>query len=339
MNKIFLDPTYSNYEKNNLFNAYDTVLNRDDTLEPFIKLKLDLEEQGFQVYTYDFRKIFTDEELAGSGYISLGNMQNLEDIKKYNLRPLAFFIMEPPLVLIKPYKNLAYLSNLFEKVFIHNLEGDCYSLQGVKVESLRKFYWPQPYPGVVNKYWEKSDRKLRVVIINGHHRPKRMLKKELYSDRIRWGVKLNEYIPVDLFGRGWNKLLSKASLWTPYIFNYSRIKKIYRGPCASKLEVMSQYEFALCFENLKMNGYITEKIFDCFYSGVIPVYLGGEDITKWIPSKCFIDLRNFKSAEVLAKHLKALGKIEKQHYRENAKKFLESSEGQKYVSLYKMIFL
>lgn len=338
MDKIFIDPTYPDYENNNLFNAENPVLNRDGTLAPMIRLKADLEAKGLRVETYDQRKNYSPDELKGSGYISLGNMQNLGDIEKYGLRPLAFFIMEPPLVMVRPYKNLAMLSHLFEKVFVHNLEGDCYDLSGVKRENLRKLYWPQPYPSVIEDFWSNKVRKCSIVIINGHHRPKRMFRKELYSERIRWGVALNEFMPVDLYGRGWDKLLSKASLWTPFILNFFGIKKIYKGPCSSKLEVMSQYDFALCFENLIMDGYITEKIFDCFYSGVIPVYRGGDDVSKWIPSNCFIDLRYYKDAETLAKFLKSLGPSQKENYRQNARKFLESAEGQKYVSLYGLIF-
>jgi hypothetical protein len=338
MKIIFLDPTYSAYENNQLFNASDKHLNRDGTLLPFIKLKEELEDAGYLVETYDLKKNYTQDELRGSGYISFGNMKNLGDIEKYGLRALAFFILEPPLVLTGPYRELAQLSHLFEKVFLHNLEGDCYSLEGVKKENLRKLYWPQPYGKVIEEFWARNERISGIVIINGHHRPKRMFNKELYSERIRWGVSLSQFERVDLFGRGWDKLFSIQSLWIPYLRNYFGIKKIYRGPCSSKLEVLSQYEFALCFENLRMRGYITEKIFDCFFSGVIPIYLGGEDIERWIPADCYIDLRHFKSGVDLASFLKSLGPIQKENYRLSAKKFIESGEGQKYFSLFQLIF-
>jgi hypothetical protein len=338
MKKVFIDPTYANFENDSLFNGDNPFLNRDGTLVPFIKLKKDLESKGMKVHTFDLRKNFSEDELRDAGYISLGNVQNLEEVQRLGMRPLAFFLMEPPLVLTRPYKNLPQISQVFEKVFIHNVEGDCYDLSGVKTEVLRKFYWPQPFTSVVDTFWSKKNRKNSVVIINGHHRPKRMFRKELYSDRVLWGVALSKYIRVDLYGRGWDKLFSKASLWTPYLANYFKLRRIYRGSCDSKLEVLAGYDFALCFENLKMNGYITEKIFDCFYSGTIPIYRGGDDILRWIPASCFIDLRNFRDSEILAKYLKSLGEVQKQHYRESAKKFLESKEGQKYVSLYDQIF-
>ena len=58
---------------------------------------------------------------------------------------------------------------------------------------------------------------------------------------------------------------------------------------------MSNYTFALCFENMAMQGYVTEKIFDCFYAGTIPLYLGASDISELLPKEAFIDCRQFSS--------------------------------------------
>jgi hypothetical protein len=185
----------------------------------------------------------------------------------------------------------------------------------------------------VGKYWSNEKRENKVVAIIGNHKPTRFFDKELYSQRIKWAVGLNKNIGVDLFGGGWSRLLSRASLWSPFLLNYLRLQKFYKGKCGSKLEMMSKYDFALCFENLIMNGYFTEKIFDCFYSGAIPLYLGGNDILERIPENCFIDLRKFKTPNDLSKFLLSMSTSEKQLYRNAAKSFLESAEGQKYYNL------
>ena len=39
-----------------------------------------------------------------------------------------------------------------------------------------------------------------------------------------------------------------------------------------------------------VNGYVTEKIFDAFKAGCVPVYWGAENITKYVPAECFIDM-------------------------------------------------
>lgn len=333
MKRIFIDPSYPAYENNKLFDANDSFLNRDDTLAPYIKLKEDLILKSIEVLTYDLAKTFTKDEIKGDGYISFGNLRDKEELKKSGLKLLAFFLMEPPLIAPKMYEELPYLSNNFEQVFIHNTTGDCYSLEGVNQSRLESLYWPQPYGQVIDKYWSKSSREKKIVVINGNHKPRRLMNKELYSLRIKWAVSLKDYIGIDLFGRGWDKILSRTSLWIVFLFNYFKIQEIYKGPCSSKLALMSAYDFVLCFENLKMNGYITEKIFDCFYSGAIPIYRGGDDINQRIPASCYIDLRKFNDAKELSAYLLALTEEEKNGFRLEAKKFLLGPEGQKYYRL------
>jgi hypothetical protein len=77
----------------------------------------------------------------------------------------------------------------------------------------------------------------------------------------------------------------------------------YRGRAADKMATLSTYRFALCTENddhpLWSRGYLTEKIFDCFYAFTVPIYLGAADVERHIPAGCFVDLRQFRSLEEL----------------------------------------
>jgi len=90
--------------------------------------------------------------------------------------------------------------------------------------------------------------------------------------------------------------------------------------------MMANYEFALCIENTEMLGYISEKIFDCFYSGVIPIYWGAPDIDKYIPDNCYIDLRKFADSNKLIDVLSSLTNSDIDSYRRNIKKFMESDK-------------
>lgn len=54
------------------------------------------------------------------------------------------------------------------------------------------------------------------------------------------------------------------------------------------LEVVNQYKFAICFENSRNDGYITEKIFNCFFAKTIPIYWGSELILNYFNDKSFI---------------------------------------------------
>ena len=72
-----------------------------------------------------------------------------------------------------------------------------------------------------------------------------------------------------------------------------------------KVKCINDYKFVFVFENTeKINGYITEKIFDVFYGGSIPIYFGAENIEDYIDSKCFIDFRKFQSLGDLYFYLK-----------------------------------
>lgn len=54
----------------------------------------------------------------------------------------------------------------------------------------------------------------------------------------------------DLYGYGWEKEGFKS----------------YKGSVKDKLEILSHYKYCVCYENMRgEKGYITEKIFDCFF--------------------------------------------------------------------------
>lgn len=74
-------------------------------------------------------------------------------------------------------------------------------------------------------------------------------------------------------------------------------KKIKNASCYHSkelLDVFVEYKFILCLENSYNNGYITEKIFNCFFSKTIPLYKGAYDVYKFINRSRFINLRKDK---------------------------------------------
>jgi hypothetical protein len=334
MNICFIDPPSEAYDNERFFDINNSVLNRDDGLLPYYNLKNDLEKIGYLVTTFDNYLKYNNEDLAGALYISFGRLRSIELLNRIKLRLFAFFLLEPPLVDKKMYNFLPSLTKAFQNVFIHNTSGNCYNLENVDSSKLRKLYWPQPQAEVNDKCWNNTNRYNKIVLINGHHKPKSYAGKELYSERIKWAIELDKTIGVDLYGRGWTKIFARSSFWLVYLLNFKKIKNIYIGPCESKIVTMSQYTFALCFENLRMDGYITEKIFDCFFAGTIPIYWGGSDIEKWIPANCYIDIRKFINPENLALYLKEMPNNEILSFRKNAKNFVESEKNRKYFNIF-----
>lgn len=58
------------------------------------------------------------------------------------------------------------------------------------------------------------------------------------------------------------------------------------------LNLFSKYKFIIVFENSITDGYITEKIFNVFASGSIPIYNGAPNITNFVNSESFILYKN-----------------------------------------------
>lgn len=74
-----------------------------------------------------------------------------------------------------------------------------------------------------------------------------------------------------------------------------------------------------------MKGYVTEKIFDAFYALTIPIYWGAPNVTSYIPSNCFIDMRNFKNYDELYAFLTTMDEKSYNEYLTNIQLFLESN--------------
>lgn len=107
---------------------------------------------------------------------------------------------------------------------------------------------------------------------------------------------------------------------------------IYRGACESKYEILSRYYFSLCFENMAMKGYVTEKIFDCLYAGTIPLYWGAKDISNLIPSDVYVDCRHFGSWEEMSEKIMSLPHNKLVSIRDAGREFIQSDAGLKYYN-------
>lgn len=96
---------------------------------------------------------------------------------------------------------------------------------------------------------------------------------------------------------------------------------------------MEKYRFSICYENARdIPGYITEKIFDSFFAGCVPVYRGASNVTDFIPKNCFVDKRDFASYEELYKFLKSMPDDDYMAYLNNIENFLSAPEAMPYRS-------
>ena len=320
-----------------MFDDSDPVLSRDGALMPFSRLRFAMVEKHIEVHTADYliNNSSLNFDLEYNSFGIVNNYKRLLENGRVKLK--NFVIMEPPVVAPKLYKSLPELTKFFERVYVHNTIGDGYALKGVDLSKLRTLFWPQPHKQVLDPYWSCDQRQNRIVVINSNHIP-RSLSGELYSKRIDAMVSMAKTGLVDLYGHGWHKWWSHRSMWPPYWLNYRTLMSIYRGSCESKYEILSQYRFSLCFENMEMDGYVTEKIFDCLYAGCIPLYLGAKNINKLIPPDAYIDCRKFASWDQLIENIMLISNYEISSIREAGRAFIEGPENLKYYNSLVNIF-
>ncbi|MDO8609639.1 MAG: glycosyltransferase family 10, partial [bacterium] len=123
-----------------------------------------------------------------------------------------------------------------------------------------------------------------------------------------------------LYGVGWNK--PKKFNLKEKILGFKRYST-YKGEVVDKIETLSNFKYCLCFENLaNVNGYVTEKIIDCFKAKCIPIYWGASNIEKYVPKDCFIDFRDFKDYKKLLTYLESIDEKKYTNYIENIERLL-----------------
>lgn len=339
MINVYLDPFSYIFLANNQFGT-DSIPIRDDMLLPWQYLKNYCQENNINLNTIDFwnKNIATKEDI----YISLDHKNLIRKlfwhfkngkypfVKLSNFKKKILFLLESPLSQPQPFKNINNLFKTYDRVY-------CWH----KFSHSKSFHcqYIMVYSGISPAYWQNTNRKFMTMInsnkkfhgISQKPNKKNYLfyYKELVNERLKAIEFFSRTGEIDLYGRHWDNL-------SPFLSQVykSAIKKAGRGRVEAKYQKLSEYQFAICFENCIAPGYISEKIFDCFYVGTIPVYLGSPDITNYMPKQCFIDMRDFKNYTDLRNFLKSLSKSDIENYRNNARQFLESEKFKPFTKEY-----
>jgi hypothetical protein len=88
---------------------------------------------------------------------------------------------------------------------------------------------------------------------------------------------------------------------------------------ASKLAILSAYRYAAAFENSVGLDYVTEKVYDAFAAGAVPLYLGAPNVVDFLPSPAsIINTRAFPTMKALAANLRALDRSEERWLQHHA---------------------
>lgn len=98
------------------------------------------------------------------------------------------------------------------------------------------------------------------------------------SERINFFKKLSKYKQVDSGGKVFNN--------TGYLVQ-------------DKLKFISPYRFMIAFENSSYPGYVTEKIYECFFTNTIPIYWGSKKNSNDFNPNRILNRLEFDSDEAL----------------------------------------
>lgn len=189
--------------------------------------------------------------------------------------------------------------------------------------------WPQTWL----PFSETSERLDRVILVNAD-------KWSFVRGQHYWlrAAAASKIATVDVYGFGWER--SSAHRFAHRIYELLRtiaagsiprfqgfnvilgIPKSYLGSIANKHSAMSDYKVALVVEN--SSEFLTEKLFDAWFSGCIPVYLGPPVQAFGIPEHLVVavkepTLRAVKDALDLALSL------DREIFIQNAREFLDSA--------------
>lgn len=217
--------------------------------------------------------------------------------------------------------------SLFDRVFTWSPD--------LKGDKFVRYYWPNRLDIPDLSRFSFEDKKMCVMVAGNK---KNKSPNELYSERrkvLDW-FDLNHPDDLDLYGNGWNLSLRKKT--KEFFKNMARRFKgenpvrindysIYRGRLLCKDDTLPGYKFNFCYENMKdVPGYITEKIFDSFSCGVVPIYWGWKGISSLIPEDAFIDASRFNSMEDIYGFISSMGESRHKSYLDAAVDFLASQK-------------
>ena len=184
--------------------------------------------------------------------------------------------------------------------------------------------WPQTWMPI-----SRSEGRLdRVALVNADKWS--FIKGQHYWLRAAASAKLRN---VDVFGFGWDRPLVVRlahrcfELWRTFssraVPNFRGITKIlakpgtYKGSTSNKHMAMCDYKVALVIEN--SSEFLSEKLFDAWFAGCIPVYVGPPVESFGIPSGLVVQVENPTLRDVRASIDIALGA--------NREEFLNKLEG------------
>jgi len=290
---------------NAMFNAANNATNRDNVLSVFHRLREHGLENGVQIDSLDAMSDLSRAEAFL--FFDFPDMNHPKVKQAMGTNALKFLVTFEPEV-VRRENWTSQNQQLFDWIFTWNDDI-------VDGERIVKLGFCNELPSTIPKNIAAKTRMCAMINMakSSEH------DRELYSKRveaIRW-FEQNHPDDFDLYGIGWNQ----------------REYPSYRGPVPSKADVLKKTRFAICYENAEgFSGYITEKIFDCFVAGCVPIYWGAPNVAEYIPAHCYVDRLAFGTYAELYDFLTGITDDQYKAYLENIEQFLRSPQAEVFTS-------
>jgi len=326
---------YNIYEELNRDNLLFRDVNLpigDNILQPFLRLSQYASSQGVEVGTVDLISINEADAIV---FVDMPRKRNSLFLDSIRLdRPIFLLALESPIVKPNSYKVDNHAA--FRKVFTWNDD-----LVNSNPNKYIKINYTYDFP--LFQSTDHSDQRKLLCTIAGNKVLNHKL--ELYSERRRAIEWFEKHLPdqFDLYGHGWDEVATNDTYFHNHILKrMPSIRKLlgsrrvsYRGKVDRKRPTLSKYRFAICYENaMDIPGYITEKIFDCFFAECVPIYYGANNISAHVPKCCFIDKRDFATYADLQDYISTMPESVYVDYLESAKRFLESPRSYQFTNAF-----
>lgn len=300
---------FSKVFENDVMFDLQSKYNNENRLAPYFKLYNALKAKEYKVATFD--KFLTNEINETDIYLSFNHHERIFNKIGKNINNRILIAQEP-------LSKVNFLKSTFQK-YSKVLSWNDSVVDNHLVERITA------YP-IVKIETERVEIENRKLLTNISINKKSKEAGELYSERIK-AIELAEKIfetDFEFYGIGWNKATTIAEKLK--LKNIRRFKS-YKGDTTDKFETLRHFKFSLCFENTKlMKGNISEKIFDCFQCGVIPLYWGAPDITDWIPKETFIWRADFDTTREMLLFVKKMSNEDINSKLKNIDTFLKSEQ-------------
>jgi len=301
----------------------------DNLLQPLNELYVYAKQKGVELLTLDMISDFS--AIDAFVFFDFPNLKNplVQNVFKYST-PQYLVLWESEVIRTDNWDKNNH--RFFKKIFTWN---DAF----VDNKTYYKLNVPQSFP--VEVYKDLAGKNKFCVLMASNKNAKHPL--ELYSKRVdamHWFDK-NHPEKFDLYGVGWDgykfinrKLSKKINNSVPLLSKIlSPRYPSYRGQVAVKRSVLEKYKFSICYENARdIPGYITEKIFDCFFAGCVPVYWGANNIADHIPAACYIDKREFETYDALYEFMSQMSDESYVGYLDAIEHFLKSDLAYRFTS-------